>query len=78
MRNNALLKERNPSQKTFENHPSRKILQNILNSRITLEIRKIITSGHFVAVEAILDENGNMFLVIYNPLKKKLEIISVA
>jgi hypothetical protein len=78
MRNNALLKERNSSQKTFENHPSRKILQNIFNSTITLEIRKIITGGHCVAVEVILDENGNMSLVIYNLLKKKLKIISVA
>jgi hypothetical protein len=78
MRNNALLKERNPSQKTFENHPSRKILQNIFNSTITLEIRKIITGGYCVAVEVILDENGNMSLVIYNPLKKKQEIISIA
>jgi hypothetical protein len=76
--NNALIKERNPSQNTFENQDLDKIWKEIFNSGITLETRKIIAGGHCVAVKAIIAENGNKSLVVYDPLKKEPEIISVS
>jgi hypothetical protein len=76
--NNALIKKRNPSQNTFENQDLKEIWKEIFNSGITLETRKIITGDHCVAVKAIIAENGNKSLVVYDPLKKEPEIISVS
>ncbi|MDR0595519.1 MAG: hypothetical protein LBF94_02380 [Puniceicoccales bacterium] len=61
----------------FEREPFNNVWQRAFNNGISQEARDLKVFEHFVAVKAAIDENGQKFLIVYDPLKKAPEIITV-